>query len=227
MRKSTFPWYLVIVLGLMILFTVFLYVWTFGTHLSQVKEEWGSFGDYFGGILGTILAALTIYLLYQTYSTQKEQLNTQRKDFLVRYVDLQYDQIIKDINEISYNNFKGSDALYKWDEQHTTIPNNVVNTLNFILHTFNNHIITINTTDFDNSEKEDFCSRAYLMIHSKIIWPVLAKLYNDSAFKGHTDNLYQNFNEMIKNTYRYLVPKNKLSKPQDERLLELMPEYKN
>lgn len=228
MNNIKHPWILFIILGLITLATVLIYIDTFGTSLSHNKSEWGSFGDYIGGILGTILTGLTIYLLYVTYSAQKEQVKAVTKDFLVRFIDLQYDQIIKDINDISYLGYKGSDALYKWNEAHKEEENqnNVVNTLNFILHTFNSHITFIEKSDFDEKIKTNFYCRAYLMVHSKIIWPVLAKLYDDSAFKNHTDNLYINFNTMITTTYRYLVPKEKLSKPTDKRLLLLMPEYK-
>jgi len=227
MNNKKFFW-MVVILGLLSIVTIVIYVDTFGTALSHHKEEWGTFGDYIGGILGTLLAGLTIYLLYITYMAQKDQLKIQTNDFFLKYIDMQYDQLIKDINDISFNNKKGSDALYAWDDSHKVNHNNVVNTLNFILHTFKNHIDTIRANnDLEEKIKEDFYCRAYLMVHSKIIWPVLDKLFDDEAFKGHTDNLFNNFNNLIKDTYNYLVPKSLLSKPDDKRLTDLMPEYRN
>ena len=58
------------------------------------------------------------------------------------------------------------------------------------------------------------------------MWPVFDKMYDDPAFKGHTDNLYCNFNILIKETYDYLVPE-KLAEPTDERILALYKTDRN
>lgn len=201
---------------------VLLYFCKFNSFtLSSNKNDWGTFGDYIGSTLGITLTGITIYLLYMAYMTQNAQLKIQINDSHISYLDLQYNQIIKDINDISFNQKHGSDALHAWT-LNNTVDNNVVNTLNFIVHTFNSHIETISSNNNLNEKiKEQFLCRAYLMFHSKIMWPVFSKMYDDPAFKGHTDNLYINFNKLIKETYDYLVPREKLAKATATKVLTL------
>lgn len=224
--KKYFKWFSWLLIILFILLIVCVYFLKFGSlqfSFSEKQEDWGNFGGYIGGLLGTALTAITIYFLFKTYNTQNIQLKVQEKDSLIAYMDLQYNQIIKDIDDISFKQKKGSDALYAWDDTHSLKGNNVVNSLNLIIHTFDAHIQTIKTQQVIKQEiKNNFYTRAYLMVHSKIIWPVLDSIYNDSAFKGHTDNLYNNFNSLIKSTYEYLIPLNKLAKPDDSRILAVL-----
>ena len=63
------------------------------------------------------------------------------------------------------------------------------------------------------------------MFHSKIIWPVIEKIYKDSSFKNHTDKcLYDNFNTLAKNTYDYLLDEKRkmLSEPTDETIKKII-----
>ncbi|MEX0608400.1 MAG: hypothetical protein WD016_03810 [Balneolaceae bacterium] len=45
-----------------------------GTNLSTGINDWGSFGDYFGGILGAIFSLLAVILIYFTYQQQKNHI---------------------------------------------------------------------------------------------------------------------------------------------------------
>ncbi|HEY5370506.1 MAG TPA: hypothetical protein VIJ75_16095 [Hanamia sp.] len=223
MKKQNTKWILIVMVVISSTIPILLYLYKFGSFsFSKNQGQWATFADYLGGTLGIVLSAVTIYLLYQTYTTQNSQLKIQENDSHINFIDLQYNQIIKDISGIRFANKKGSEALYAWIPSEKNPANNVVNTLNFILHTFNSHIDTISSMDIDASRKQDLFCRAYLMFHAKIIWPALSSLYNDQAFKGHTDNLYKNFNDLIRKTYCYLVPREKLEKPTDERILVLL-----
>jgi len=42
---------------------------------SDLISDWGSFGDYIGGLLGVIISGIAILLLWQTYMLQKEELS--------------------------------------------------------------------------------------------------------------------------------------------------------
>jgi len=107
---------------------------------------------------------------------------------------------------------KGINALYSWNESHTNTPNNVVNSLNFIAHTFSIHITTIKElAESDESVRNYLLVRAYLMFHSKIIWPVFAKIYDDPAFRNHDDNLFENLNKLICETYTVLLRHKKIN----------------
>jgi hypothetical protein len=210
--------------GLSLTFLLGLYGYHFRKEsFSNDTSDWGDFGSYIGGILGVIFTGITIYLLYETYRTQNDQLNIQKRDSDINYLTLQYDQIVKDIEDISFKGKRGSDALYSWDETHIDNPNNVVDTLNFILHIFKDHIAAINSNEIIDVEiKRHFLARAYLMFHSKIIWPVLAKLYDDTSFRDHTDNLCKHFNDMIREAYIFLVEKQKLKYPNDSRIVAVL-----
>ncbi len=56
-------------LVLLLLYFIILGV-GFGQEFSADSSVWGTFGDYFGGIGGTILAFVTIFLLYKSISIQ-------------------------------------------------------------------------------------------------------------------------------------------------------------
>src|SRR5664279_5452768 len=87
---------ILVVLVIIIIIPILLYIYKFGSFtFSKNQGEWASFADYFGGILGVILSAITIYLLYQTYNTQNSQLKIQESDSHINLIDLQYNQIIK------------------------------------------------------------------------------------------------------------------------------------
>ena len=48
-------------------------------RLSDKNEVWGTFGDYFGGILNPVIAAFAFYLIAKTYELQKRELEETRK----------------------------------------------------------------------------------------------------------------------------------------------------
>jgi len=60
---------------LIIIVSLVLYFITFYGSLSLLHENWGSFGDYVGGIAGTLFAGLAVYLIYLTYRLQQVELN--------------------------------------------------------------------------------------------------------------------------------------------------------
>jgi len=66
-----------IILGI-ILFVVGFYLYKFHYGLSNVNGDWGTFGDYIGGILNPVIAAFAFYLIAKTYELQKRELEATR-----------------------------------------------------------------------------------------------------------------------------------------------------
>ena len=89
MVRNYFRWILwgAITLAIVVLI---LYFYNFGSFsFSTNKGDWGTFGDYLGGIiggiLGTALAVISVYLLNETYKAQNAQLRIQENDSNIRY----------------------------------------------------------------------------------------------------------------------------------------------
>lgn len=77
-------WLIVVVAtGLIILVAVFLiYLWIggFALEASGRNEEWGFFGESFGGIGGTLLTFLSTVLIVFTINEQHEQIHEAKKE---------------------------------------------------------------------------------------------------------------------------------------------------
>jgi large-conductance mechanosensitive channel len=54
------------------------YFANFHNGLSIENGDWGTFGDYFGGILNPVVAAFAFYLIAKTYELQKRELEATR-----------------------------------------------------------------------------------------------------------------------------------------------------
>lgn len=52
---------------------VSFYIYNFGTKLSNSQEQWGQFGDYFGGILNPSFSALAFFALLWSISLQDRE----------------------------------------------------------------------------------------------------------------------------------------------------------
>ena len=74
---------LVFVVGLLLIVAVggayYAYV-GFEQPLSANGEDWGQFGDYFGGVAGTLLSFISILLLIYTIHLQGEQLSDAQQE---------------------------------------------------------------------------------------------------------------------------------------------------
>ncbi|MFA5920610.1 MAG: hypothetical protein WC856_04895 [Methylococcaceae bacterium] len=66
--------------------------WNVFQNLSKNTGNWGTFGDYVGGILNPVIAAFAFYLIRETYKLQKTELKETRKLLKVS-TDAQNDQV--------------------------------------------------------------------------------------------------------------------------------------
>ena len=80
------------VIGFIVLGVVGFYFANFHNGLSEKNKVWGTFGDYFGGILNPVIAAFAFYLIAKTYELQKTELEATRS-LLKESTDAQKNQI--------------------------------------------------------------------------------------------------------------------------------------
>lgn len=90
------------------------YYFNFGIHgvLSAKTEVWGQFGDYVGGVVNPILSFVTIYLLIQSVSLQREsndslmkEINRQEKLEEYKKFELRFFRLLE-TQEESFDRFK-------------------------------------------------------------------------------------------------------------------------
>jgi len=55
------------------------YFANFHNGLSETNADWGTFGDYVGGILNPVIAATVLYWIVETFKLQKMELKETRK----------------------------------------------------------------------------------------------------------------------------------------------------
>ncbi|MBF8675921.1 hypothetical protein IRZ53_15305 [Pseudomonas fulva] len=57
-----------------------LYFGNFHGSLSEVQGDWGTFGDFTGGVINPLLNFITIYLLITQYRTSREDMTREREE---------------------------------------------------------------------------------------------------------------------------------------------------
>jgi hypothetical protein len=74
-KIKQFKYYLEIISFLLILLVIsaiILYFRVFNDNLSKNQTDWGLFGDYIGGVVGTISTLIAFVYVYKTYKLQNE-----------------------------------------------------------------------------------------------------------------------------------------------------------
>ncbi|NRF17531.1 hypothetical protein [Vibrio coralliilyticus] len=75
--KVIWPW---VILAIFLGALVSIYVYRFHEFdWSKTPSDWGTIGDYFGGLLNPVVSALALYFLIKAYLTQKEELSETRE----------------------------------------------------------------------------------------------------------------------------------------------------
>ncbi|WP_455923679.1 hypothetical protein [Pseudomonas putida] len=59
----------------LVLAVVFMYVIQFGYHFSTEHDDWGTFGDYFGGVLNPLVAVFGFLGVLHSLHLQRQQLS--------------------------------------------------------------------------------------------------------------------------------------------------------
>ncbi len=75
---------ILIFVGLLVISVVGFYIFWFGGYpISHKPEDWGPFGDFFGGVLNPIIAGAGLLLLFRTIKQNEMALN-QAKDMITQ-----------------------------------------------------------------------------------------------------------------------------------------------
>ena len=100
--------------------------WSFSYPANH--EQWGLYGDFVGGVIGTVVAVFSVYFLIETLRSQ-QQANTKEQEnfnktaivYKVQQFDNNYNQLVKlyqeSIEGYKYAGLEGRDALRKLVEQ--------------------------------------------------------------------------------------------------------------
>lgn len=62
-----------------IIVIVVLYFVNFNYKFSHLNADWGTLGDYFGGLLNPVIAGAALYFLIESYKLQKAELKAARE----------------------------------------------------------------------------------------------------------------------------------------------------
>jgi len=69
-----FVYILLVILIITLCVTIGIYALKFNGGISNSQTTWGEFGDFFGGIAGSLISLFAVILLFVTYRLQKEEL---------------------------------------------------------------------------------------------------------------------------------------------------------
>ena len=219
---------LIIFIILVILFQIWLFQYNesiFITDLGIDKDKFGNFGSFFGGFLGTLIALFGAIYIYKSYENQKRLSQIDRINRMISNIE-------NDINSIEYKDFKGINALYRFDKDHKKPENanSLINHLLFIVDSFN---YTINFIEQSNTiDRETYLRRIHLLVFSKLIWPVYHSIYDklyldekmnkkklkeidEYYLNKHPDSkfLIEEYKKLTKKTYNYLLDMKLVTKP--------------
>lgn len=205
----------------------------------------GQFGDFYGGILGTLITFLGLYFIYNTYNLQSAQLDIAKKEADLEIVNKLYSELLQEINSIQYRRksktpngenkeelFLGIDALYNFDKNHWRSPNSVLNHVNSIMVSFDQLIFMVeNRFMYKHKEtKNILLTKIYFLFYSKITWPVYQEIYlhrkRGLITRGHPDSppLFKLYKRLTKQTYEYLLKGKHIGKltETDPKMMELL-----
>ena len=100
MKKNIFI--VIVSLILIALFIpVFIYLLNFSSHeISQKSSDWGTFGDFFGGVTNTLISLISLFVLgYISYSINKLSASENKKLYILQKKIDVYDQLTLYINK--------------------------------------------------------------------------------------------------------------------------------
>jgi hypothetical protein len=245
-------YYPIIIISFLVACLILYWVFYKLAGCSLLYANPGLFGDFVGGVIGTVLTAIAAIFVYGTYETQREQLKVQNSEFELQkkeanqtLVDNLYDRIVKDVEDLEvtfdknkhfekrdpeFITYKGVFVLYNLTDL-ININNTALNQLNLILisceHLFN---LTNSATYKWALQKDINNDRNFLMFYTKILWPI-HQFYLQGWDKlitelkpQHPDSLgtRTRFEKLLKTTYKYLLDKQLVGMPVDIAYLKII-----
>ncbi|WP_141455205.1 hypothetical protein [Pseudoxanthomonas sp. z9] len=70
------------------LVVVFFYRWRFGAYLAGDQNIWGSFGDYFGGLMNPMIGFITVILVLRTLQITRKESEDNRRELALQRLEL-------------------------------------------------------------------------------------------------------------------------------------------
>lgn len=91
-----------------------VYFWQFNNGFSTSQGDWGTFGDFTGGVVNPLLNFITIYVLITQFKTLKNDLDKQRFDEAVKAFESSFFTFTTiALNEYKTFELKVGDIVYK------------------------------------------------------------------------------------------------------------------
>ncbi|MBQ9258461.1 MAG: hypothetical protein IJ187_01230 [Neisseriaceae bacterium] len=185
---------LFVFLGFIALFSILIYFPILNSIIVNGEAgEWGTFGDYFGGIVGTILAFGAFMLMKETLEVQKKEFNNQLKIFNQEQFETTFFKLLDTLNK--YKNDENLMQLYL--------------SLNMVYRQLYDYC----EKNYNNKDKEYFVlmNKYNDIIKSNLDNDTLSNIFNDLNIHNCPNNL-EIYNK-IKNTieqkglFEFLKPK--------------------
>ncbi len=76
---NTYKWPWIFIYFYILLISGLYIAWFHDHDFSQAPSDWGTMGDYFGGLINPLSSLMALYFLIKTYRAQKEELNETKK----------------------------------------------------------------------------------------------------------------------------------------------------
>jgi hypothetical protein len=226
MLKLKNLWISVVVSSCIVLASLVFFSWksTLFDWTSQIdSSKFGQYGDFVGGLLGTFFAGLTLFLLVHTYRIQRKDnvINRQNQD--INDIEILYNNIVIDINNLRFRDHIGTDAFYNFTKANDffKVGNSVMDDLNSLLFSFENLLGIIRNTNFKKQTVKDaLLTRTYFLFYSKVLWPVHREIWSTNRpelLKNHDDSkfIFPRYKGLSKETIEYLTEKDLIAPNKD------------
>ncbi len=182
-------------------FVITIFVWNFYHHpISESISDWGATGDFFGGLLNTLISLLSLIVLgYITILISKSSTEESRKLYLLQRRIETYDELAKMLPIINTSGRRMRGIIDLMKHELNEAPENKQTIVKEMLHTLRGelddiakyHFFLFNfKARFSHLFEYDFDSEKYkeLVKSSRFLSEVLDKMYNGfigkDTFKG-------------------------------------------
>lgn len=228
--------YWIVFVFLILLFSLLLFLVFYLIAINSLEyANPGAFGDFMGGVIGTIFTVIASIFVYATYQTQRKQLELQKKEIDQNIIDNLYDKILKEIDSFKIEHdgrvYEGIEVLQNFQSLYNNTKNSVLDQLNLILISFDHLFYFNDRLKFKYQiQKKVNKDRCYLLFYTKIIWPfnefysVTWDVLIDEWKPPHPDSqsTKERFEKLTKKTYKYLLERKLVGEPVDGKYRKLL-----
>ncbi len=98
----------------LVILPIILYLIQFCGGLSQDQTAFGLFGDYIGGVAGTVISGISIYFIYKTYKRQVEFSEEQRRLSILQSFESSFFSLLNQHHEILLSLSQDDETGYQY-----------------------------------------------------------------------------------------------------------------